>query len=587
MINDYEKILGEEKENTTVLILRSNINNLIKYIKSIKKEFNGNIQQMREYIFEELDEQLEEYLKILSTDLIQREVNALDILNNNPHLLKKYYEKLKDINLEDFDLNRDKDELRGNETECQIFEVKVLLQCIRREKDTIDPVMMKFAKNIYECEDPKEKERYKKELEKDLELKQIYEYVEIFLQDSEEKMLKKYTEYRLRNAQTMLRDNEKNRLKMAGRFFEKYDLLEKMRNRINDDYEELGLGEMCYLERTKNLQEDIGVENIFEDEYIDKLDNEQLAVLNAYWQNRYTKEAENVKNSLFSIENLHLWEHILDDNILDKVSDDDLWNSLKKIRICNKVYKKIKNKTIMKEKIAPNIIYNVMYLDQIDGNFKKQYKNYFDKVFPQNENDFNKDFCIGQSTRNIIDTIYNIKSTNIKQLLMNIERNKKITNWGYIEEKRNGLNSIKRQEDNILIGIDYPGFNIPIMLHTNRKQLLEYFRQTKENTIIPIYEGEKDGKFKGKLKARSILMPLTENRETFIIKMNKQAKNIDKNYIYIKHLGNLVTKKAKGIKKIYPEKYVDLENGDIGHKVKEKFMVENINTGKEDEKIIE
>ena len=38
-----------------------------------------------------------------------------------------------------------------------------------------------------------------------------------------------------------------------------------------------------------------------------------------------------------------------------------------------------------------------------------------------------------------------------------------------------------------------------------------------------------------------------EKRESFIIRMNKQIKAIDKNYILIKHLGNLVTKKAKGI----------------------------------------
>lgn len=585
MVIDFEKLLIKEKNNVSILKLRKNIINLIKYLKSIQNYFDGNTLKMKKYVFDELDEQLEEYLKILSTDLIQREVSALDTLNNNPHLLKKYYEKLKDIDLEDFDLNKDKDELRGNEKDCQIFEVKVLLQSIRREKDTIDPIMMKFAKNIYECKDPKEKENYKKELEKDLELKQMYEYVEIFLQESEEEMLKKYNGYRLKNAKTMLKDNEKRRLKTAGEFFKKYDLLEKMRNRINADYEEIGLGEMCYPERTENLQEDIGVENIFEDEYIDKLDDEQLAVLNAYWQNRYTKEAENIKNALFSIENLQLWEHILDDNILDNVTDDELWNSLQKIRICNNVFKKIKDKAVITEEVAPNITCNLLDLDQIDKKFKTQYKNYFDKAFPQNQNDFNQDFYIGQSTRNIIDAIYNIKSINIKQLLLNIERSSKITNWGYIEEKKQGVNSIKREMDNILIGIDYPGFNIPIGLHTNREQLLEYFRQTKENTIIPIYEGEKDGEYRGKLRARSLLMPLTEKRESFIIKMNKQAKTIDKNYILIRHLGNLVTKKAKGIEKIYPKKYVNLENGDIGYKVKGEFVVENTDIGKENEKI--
>lgn len=584
MVFDLKKILIKEKDDGDILKLRKNIYEIVKYLKSIQEYFDSDILKMREFVFDELDDYLQEYLTIISTDLIQREINALNILNNNPHLLKDYYEKLKDLNLDEFDLNENKDELYGNEVDCQIFEIKVLLQSIRKEKDTIDPMMMKFAKNIYQCKYLKEKEEYKRELEKDPQLNQIYEYVIIFLQNSEEKMLKKYAEYRLKNARIMLKDNEKRRLKIAGQFFKKYGLLEKMRNKVNLDYKELGLEEMCYQDRTTDLQEDIGVENIFEDEYIDKLNEEQLEVLNAYWQNRFTKEAEGMKNALFTIESLQLWKNVLNDDFLENISNDDLYKILEKIEICNEVFEKIKNEAIVKEKIAPNITYNIIDLNQVNSEFKKEYEEYFDKTFPQN--DFNKDFCIGQSTRNMIEAIYDIKSVNIKQLLLNIERNSKITNWGYIEEKKKGINSIKRGKKYILIGIDYPGFNIPIILHTDRKQLLQYYSQTKENTIIPMYEGEKDGEYKGKLKARALLMPLTEKRESFIIKMNKQTKPIDKNYIFIKHLGNLVTKKAKGIEKIYPRKYVDLESGDVGHKLNGKFVLENNEIDKETEKNI-
>lgn len=576
MILNFENLLIKEVNNSEVIKLKKDVFDMIKYLQSIQKYFNGNLMQMREFVFEELDKQLKEYLKILSTDLIQKEVSALDTLNNNQHLLKSYYEKLKDVDLEGFDLNRDKNELNGNEVDCQSFEVKVLIQSIRREKDEINPMIMNSVRKIYECKDSKEKEKYKEEFEKDPELKQIYEYVEIFLPDSEEESLKMYTKYRLEKAKTMLKDNEKRRLKIAGKFFKRYNLLEKMRNKVNNDYQKIGLEEMQYSLRTDGIQEDVGVENIFEDEYIDTLTEEQLSVLNAYWQNRYTKEAEDIKNSLFVIESLQLWEHILDDNVLESITSDDLENSWRKIQICNKVFKKIKDTSTIQEKIAPNIMYNILDLNQINDEFKQEYKKYFNKAFAQNENNFNQDFCVGQSTRNMIDTIYQMKRTNIKQLLLNIERNGKITNWGYIQEKKQGNNSIKREKDNILIGIDYPGFNRPIMLHTDRKLLLEYFDKTKEHTIIPIYEGEKDGEYEGKLRARAILMPLTEKRESYIIKMNKQAKTVDKNYIFIRHLGNLVTKKVKSISKIYPTEYVDLKTGNTGHKVNGEFIVENI-----------
>lgn len=491
MILNFENLLIKEVNNSEVIKLKKDVFDMIKYLQSIQKYFNGNLMQMREFVFEELDKQLKEYLKILSTDLIQKEVSVLDTLNNNQHLLKSYYEKLKDVDLEGVDLNRDKNELNGNEVDCQSFEVKVLIQSIRREKDEINPMIMNSVRKIYECKDSKEKEKYKEEFEKDPELKQMYEYVEIFLPDLEEESLKMYTKYRLEKAKTMLKDNEKRRLKIAGKFFKRYNLLEKMRNKVNNDYQKVGLEEMQYSLRTDGIQEDVGVENIFEDEYIDTLTEEQLSVLNAYWQNRYTKEAEDIKNSLFVIESLQLWEHILDDNVLESITSDDLENSWRKIQICNKVFKKIKDTST-------------------------------------------------------------------------------------IQEKKQGNNSIKREKDNILIGIDYPGFNSPIMLHTDRKLLLEYFDKTKEHTIIPIYEGEKDGEYEGKLRARAILMPLTEKRESYIIKMNKQAKTVDKNYIFIRHLGNLVTKKVKSISKIYPTEYVDLKTGNTGHKVNGEFIVENI-----------
>ncbi len=583
---DLNRLLINDKKNQDAFRLKNNVSAMVKYIRLIEKDFDGNIIEIKKHILDELDNYLKEYLKIVSTDLIQREINALDTLNNNQHLLKGYYEKLKDVDLEKFDLYKDKNELYGNETDCQIFEVKILLQGIRKEKDNIDSVMMRFGKKIHECKDPQEKVNYKRELEKDPQLQQMYEYVEIFLQNSEEEMLKKYTEYRLKNAKTMLKENERKRLKIAGQFFKKFGLLEKMKNKINSDYKEIGLEEMCYQQRTEDLQDDIGVENIFEDKYISKLDDEQLELLNAYWQNRFTKEAEDIKNSLFAIENLQVWEYVLDDDFWGNISEEEMIKTVEKIRICDKIFRKIKGNATEQKKVAPNVIYSVIDLNQISEKFKKQYKNYFDKTINQNENDFNQDFCIGQATRNMIETIYDIKNVNIKQLLLNIERNSKITNWGYIEEKEDGVNSIKREKTNILIGIDYPGFNIPIRLHTDRKQIVEYFSQTKENTIIPIYEGEKDEEYRGKLKARAILMPLTEKRESFIIKMNKQAKPMDKNYIFIKHLGNLVTKKAKGIQKIYPRKYVNLENGDVGYKMNGNFIIEDTQTDKKIEQNI-
>ena len=54
---------------------------------------------------------------------------------------------------------------------------------------------------------------------------------------------------------------------------------------------------MQYELRTENMDDDIGLENIFEDSYLDTLSLEQLTVLNAFWQNRFTKKIERNKKS--------------------------------------------------------------------------------------------------------------------------------------------------------------------------------------------------------------------------------------------------------------------------------------------------
>ena len=52
---------------------------------------------------------------------------------------------------------------------------------------------------------------------------------------------------------------------------------------------------MQYELKTENMDDDIGLENIFEDSYLDTLSLEQLTVLNAFWQNRFTKKIERDK----------------------------------------------------------------------------------------------------------------------------------------------------------------------------------------------------------------------------------------------------------------------------------------------------
>ena len=79
-------------------------------------------------------------------------------------------------------------------------------------------------------------------------------------------------------------------------------------------------------------------------------------------------------------------------------------------------------------------------------------------------------------------------------------------------------------------------------------------------------------RFIGKNIKTSILMPLTQKKEKYIIDKVAKLNPVDLKYLLIKHLGNFVTIKNKKTSKLYPEKYIDLETGKTAFKIGRKFV---------------
>lgn len=136
-------------------------------------------------------------------------------------------------------------------------------------------------------------------------------------------------------------------------------------------------------------------------------------------------------------------------------------------------------------------------------------------------------------------------------------------------------------DSHILLGIDYPGFNVPLKLHTKRKDLVEFLNMYKNSSVVPIYEGSADIEYRGKKQSSKIFMPLTQDRESEIIQKNKNLSPVDLRYNYIRQLGNLITKKVKKISKMYPHEYIDLSTGKKGIKINGKFTPYEMKTEKE------
>ena len=279
---------------------------------------------------------------------------------------------------------------------------------------------------------------------------------------------------------------------------------------------------------------------------------------------------------------MNLWEDLEKNDYENKLEDNKIEKVLLKMILTDNMTKTIR-KSITKLIDTEN--YRYAYFNSQEGlskKLRKQYTNFFDAILPECENDLETDLFAPQSIRNNIDLIYGVKGIMLNKILSQIMYNSKITNWGYIPE-----DSSEKDKRKVLIGIDYPGFNMPLKLHMNKDELIEYLEMIKGNAVLPVYEGNGDMTYKGKKLTTKIFMPLTEKRESEIIKANKEINSVDSKYLYVRHIGNLITKKCKKILKIYPQKYIDLKTKNMGTKRNGKFIpdAENENTNLKQEDI--
>lgn len=543
---------------------RKSLNTLRQYVIYLKKYFNEN-ENIRDVIYEEFIADTYDYLKIAGTERIQLQENALKILSSNPTLLKQVYDDVKDIDLEKVDFDKESDKFEQGGRKCAEFQMEMLLVELREK--------VKMSKVIENTLDEKSVEdcfEFEKKLMKEnpinIEKKSDIKKDSTIHIKNEFDLIKDIVLYGHKEIEKQLIDREKNGLKIAGKFLEKYGFLEEEIQQQNEDYKRLDFKNMCYKYETEGITEDIGLKNIFTDEYIDTLSLEQLTVLNAFWQNRVTKCVSEIKKGIFIVDSLNLWDNIEDENNINQISDEILLGTVLKMKLLDNVAEKAR-KDIDEYKESENYRYaRYDYEKNITGDFKGNYKFTFDNILPDSNNDFLKDIDCCQLIRNNIKIIYETKEAMIRALLLQINHNSKITNWGYIPED-------KIDDDNfVLIGIDYPGFNLPLKLHMRKKNIMQFFDETKSDAIIPIYEGEKDMMYKGRRLTTKIYMPLTEQRESEIIAKNKTINVVDLKYNYIRHLGNLVSKKSKKISKMYTHEYIDLNTMQRGIKLNGNFI---------------
>ena len=268
---------------------------LHQYIMKQNERIISNRYTCRELIYDEFEKDLDNYVKTTGTNMMQVEDNALQILSTNPAIVDRVYDKIKDKDLEKFDFEKEKYRILNGEEQSIEYEMCLMLKELRKEK-----VEGEIKEILYEELHPKDenkKQKMREKIQESDEYKKTVEYTKILLEPSERKQIEMAINYRKKGLEEALFAKEKEGFKLSGEFLKKYGFLREELEQQNKDYRYLSLSNMQYELRTENMDDDIGLENIFEDSYLDTLTLEQLTVLNAFWQNRFTKKIERNKKS--------------------------------------------------------------------------------------------------------------------------------------------------------------------------------------------------------------------------------------------------------------------------------------------------
>ena len=358
-------------------------------------------------------------------------------------------------------------------------------------------------------------------------------------------------------------------LKYAKQFFTDYKILEALISQYNKQLESLWIEKLGYAMEPKD--NNMGVNGLLSDENLQNMPTEELAVLNMFWQNKYAKELVNIGFGYFAFKQLNLYDKLSDKSI--KIDNESIKNLMAKYNILERICIKIYNCKIQHQDYS-----------YIVKNLSDEYKSCFSNFFPNIDNDLSDDIsqCIDPIL--VVQNIYSIKTNLLCSTIMGLIGNKKLKNWGYINDNEKGKpNTIKSKNKFILIGIDYPGLNRPVCVHIDREKLQDIFINSNQESLIPMYEGDEDFDINFEHLKTHIVLPLEKSHKVFLRNIPKDG-TLNFNTLLLRHTAFLANqdkfpehlKQEQNGKKTRVRKYINLFSGDIFVEQGKKIVPENV-----------
>lgn len=346
----------------------------------------------------------------------------------------------------------------------------------------------------------------------------------------------------------------------------------------------------------------ICLENLFLRENLEKLDSNQLAMLNLFWLNRFTKQIKDMNQSFFIASRLGIFDDIKnakEDEKKEKIivqidpeKIDRIYEKMNFLHVTNnkmfKMFSDGKQEEVIEEieKNGKKVLIKRINAEPILKEFEKsmgtEYNSHFKDKKTGKPSDFEKDIEDYRIMENASLNAYKAKDMYILSILSNLYQDNFSKNWGIIRDD-NGKNSKM-----ILLGIDLSNLNMPVRIHVEKDVLIDFLKSNQQTTLIPVYEGEKDFNFRNSFLKTNILMPVYAKQRKAIEKQMEKPNcyyrnlvehlNFLVNDVYPEHLKEDRVQKKKGksklVRKIPDKKYMDLITGEYFFKGRDGEFIE-------------
>ena len=590
---NFKKILGKSSRDLVKDVIYSEYD-AQSFYKMVKKYYEENpeatekdVNSYFENLFAEINYEIV-HLPVVPIKNATIEYNTCRYLNRNDRECREIYEKICKEEKEGNDIfeNDTFGVYTSNKlSSSRTFVIRVLKE-LRDLKNAYDPEERAKLESFFAM--PKKLQSdYKRNLtskeRRDFEqLKELFngnEYSQLcaFMKKCEPRL------------EELLKKDYIDSILILGNRFKQFGLLETYAKKQEKLFERAGIKDLAYpLTNEEETKDTLSVEDLFRKETLDKISINRLSMINAFWLNRYTKELEAMNKSFFISKKLGLAPQIRDadfdkntGHIRIPIDDEELKKLYIKMnflhastnlifRKFNKIEGEVQEIEVDGRKHVFKKIDVKPFIEDMEDDIGDEYYEYFSELQPNMENDFFTDIEDYRIMENAIHNTYRAKDMNIVAILSNLYEEDFSKNWGIIPE-RDFKNSKK-----MLLGVDFEGLNMPIRLHIDKEIVCDFLRGCQNNTLFPIYEGEKDFVFEAKPLSTHVLMPICQKQKNELRILSQKNVTSRKNLIehltfladgtYPEHLKKEVVTKKKGktkiSKKIPQRRYIDLTTGE-------------------------